>query len=50
MHLNVRKRRTVQHSLLNDEALKDYAALAVLEPYIYEHLQIDEPTISSDRH
>ena len=35
MHLNVEKRRTVQHSLLNDEALKDYAALTVLELYIY---------------
>jgi hypothetical protein len=50
MHLNVGKRRTVQHSLLNDEALKDYAALAVLEPYIYQHPQTGEPTISPDRH
>ena len=50
IHLNVGKRRTVQYGLLNDEALKDYAALAVIEPYIYEHPQTGEPTISSDRH
>jgi hypothetical protein len=37
MHLNVGKQRTVQYSLLNDEALKDYAALVILEPYIYKH-------------
>jgi hypothetical protein len=42
--------RRVQYSLLNDEALKDYAALAVLEPYIYQHPQTGEPTISPDRH
>ena len=35
MYLNVGKRRTVQHSLLNDEVLKDYTVLTVLEPYIY---------------
>jgi hypothetical protein len=50
MHLNVGKRRTVQYGLLNDEVLKDYAALAVLEPYIYQHPQTGEPTISPDRH
>ena len=50
MHLNVGKRRTVQHGLLNDKALKDYAALVVLEPYIYEYPQTGELTISLDRH
>jgi hypothetical protein len=50
MHLNVGKRRTVQYGLLNDEVLKDYAALAVLEPYIYQHPQTGELTISPDRY
>jgi ribonuclease HI len=50
MHLNVGKQRTVQYGLLNDEALQDYTALAVLEPYIYQHPQTGEPTISPDRH
>jgi hypothetical protein len=50
MYLNVGKRRTVQYGLLNDEALKDYTALAVLELYIYKHPQTGELTISSDRY
>jgi hypothetical protein len=50
MHLNIGKRRTVQYSLLNDEALKNYVTLVVLEPYIFKHPQIGEPTISPDRH
>lgn len=33
LQLNVRKRREVQQSLMNDEGLKDYAALAISEPY-----------------
>jgi hypothetical protein len=37
MYLSVGKRRTVQYGLLNDEALKDYVTLAVLEPYIFKH-------------
>jgi hypothetical protein len=37
MYLNVGKRRTVQYGLLNDEVLKDYTVLAVLELYIYKH-------------
>jgi hypothetical protein len=49
MHLNVGKRRTVQCGLLNDEALKDYTALSVVEPYIYRHPQTGEPMISQDR-
>jgi hypothetical protein len=35
MHLNVGKRRTISYGLLNDEALKDYVALVVIELYIY---------------
>ena len=35
MHLNAGKRRTVQYGLLNDDSVKDYTALAVVEPYIY---------------
>jgi hypothetical protein len=50
MHLNVGKQRTVQYGLLNDKALKDYTALAVLEPYIYKHPQTGDLTISLDRH
>jgi hypothetical protein len=50
MHLNVGKRRTVQYGLLNDEALKDYVALAVIEPYIYQHPRTGDPTISPDQH
>jgi hypothetical protein len=50
MHLNVGKQRTVQYGLLNDEALKDYTALAILEPYIYQHPQTGELTISPDQH
>ncbi|EAQ87075.1 hypothetical protein CHGG_08328 [Chaetomium globosum CBS 148.51] len=33
LQLNVRKRREVQQSLLNDEGLKDFAVLAISEPY-----------------
>jgi hypothetical protein len=33
LQLNVHKRREVQQSLLNDEGLKDYAVLAISEPY-----------------
>ncbi|PWI64591.1 hypothetical protein PCL_09521 [Purpureocillium lilacinum] len=33
LQLNVRKREPVQQSLMNDETLKDYAVLAVSEPY-----------------
>jgi hypothetical protein len=35
MHLNVGKRRLVQYSLLNDETIKDFDAIAVVEPYIF---------------
>jgi hypothetical protein len=33
LQLNVRKRREVQQSLLNNEGLKDYTVLAISEPY-----------------
>lgn len=33
LRLNVHKRKEVQQSLLNDEGLKDYLALAISEPY-----------------
>ena len=46
MHLNAGKRRTFQYGLLNDETLKDYTTLAVVEPYIYQQPQTGEPTIS----
>jgi hypothetical protein len=50
MHLNAGKRRTVQYCLLNDESLKDYTALAVVEPVIYQQPQTGGITISQDRH
>jgi hypothetical protein len=49
MHLNVGKRRTVQHSLLNDAAIKDFVAFTVVEPYVFQHPQTGEPTIPQDR-
>ena len=39
MHLNVGKRRLVQHSLLNDVTIKDFDAIAVVEPYISSTLK-----------
>jgi hypothetical protein len=48
MQLNVGKRRAVQHGLLNDEGIKDFDAIAVLEPYIFRHPQTDEPTVPTD--
>jgi hypothetical protein len=50
MHLNVGKQRTVQHGLLNDETPKGYVAPAILEPYVYEQPETEEPTISPDQH
>jgi hypothetical protein len=46
MHLNAGKRRAVQYGLLNDETIRDFTALAVVEPYIFQHPQIGVPTIS----
>jgi hypothetical protein len=50
MHLNAGKRKAVQHGLLNDETIKGFTALAVVEPYIFQHPQTGVPTISQDRH
>jgi hypothetical protein len=33
LQLNVRKKTEVQHSLLNDEDLKDFSILAISEPH-----------------
>lgn len=35
LQLNVRKQQTVQHSLMNDEQLKDFGVLAISEPYAW---------------
>ena len=40
------KRKEVQQSLLNDETLKDFDALATVEPYIYKHLHTGRPTVT----
>jgi hypothetical protein len=45
LHLNVGKRKQVQQSLLNDETLKDFDALAIVEPYIYRHLHTGKLTV-----
>ena len=36
LQLNMQKRREVQHSVMNDERLRGYAALVVSEPYVFE--------------
>jgi hypothetical protein len=36
LQLNMQKRREVQHSVMNDERLKKYAALVISEPYGFE--------------
>jgi hypothetical protein len=33
LQLNVRKQQMVQHSLMNDDSLKDFGVLAISEPY-----------------
>jgi hypothetical protein len=48
LHLNVGKRPAVQQSLLNDNTLKDFDAMTVLEPYIFRHPQTGDPTIAQD--
>ena len=49
LHLNVGKRPAVQQSLLNDDSIKDFDALTVVEPYIFRHPQTGTPTIAQDR-
>jgi hypothetical protein len=46
LHLNVGKRKQVQQSLLNDETLKDFDALAIVEPYIYRYPHTGKPTVT----
>jgi hypothetical protein len=46
LHLNVGKRKQVQQSLLNDKTLKDFDALAIVEPYIYRHLHTGKPIVT----
>lgn len=46
LQLNVGKRQTVQHSLLNDTTLQDYLVLVTLEPYIYGHPDTQTPKLS----
>jgi hypothetical protein len=46
LHLNVGKRKQVQQSLLNDETLKDFDALAIVEPYIYRHPHTSKPIVT----
>jgi hypothetical protein len=46
LHLNLGKRKQVQQSLLNDETLKDFDALATVEPYIYRHPHTNKPTVT----
>ena len=36
LQLNMQKRREVQHSVMNDASLKEYTALVVSEPYVFE--------------
>ena len=36
LQLNIQKRREVQHSVLNDAGLKEYTALIISEPYVFE--------------
>jgi hypothetical protein len=36
LQLNTQKRREVQHSVMNDVRLKEYAALVFSEPYVFE--------------
>ena len=43
LHLNIDKRKTVHWSLFCDESLAGFDALSVVEPYIYEDLDIGEP-------
>jgi hypothetical protein len=48
LQLNVGKKLAVQQSLLNDDTLKDFDAMTVLEPYIFRHPRKGKPTIAQD--
>jgi hypothetical protein len=45
LYLNLGKRKQVQLSLLNNETLKDFNALATVELYIYRHLHTNKLTV-----
>jgi hypothetical protein len=49
LHVNIDKRKTVHWSLVCDESLAGFAAFSVVEPYIYEDLDIGEPAFPVDR-
>lgn len=36
LQLNMQKRREVQHSVMNNVNLKEFAALVISEPYVFE--------------
>jgi hypothetical protein len=36
LQLNIQKRREVQHNVMNGVNLKEFAALAISEPYVFE--------------
>ena len=46
---NMQKRREVQHSVMNDASLKEYTALAISEPYVFEMDDRWEGEYESDR-
>jgi hypothetical protein len=48
LYLNVGKRPAVQQSLLNDDSIKDFDVLTVVELYIFRHPQTGTPTIAQD--
>jgi hypothetical protein len=49
LYLNVGKSLGVQQSLSNDESLKGFDVMTVVQPYIFQHPQTGAPTISQDR-
>jgi hypothetical protein len=49
LYLNVGRRRLAQNSLLNDETLKDFQAIFVVEPYIFATPDNNEPNIQQDQ-
>jgi hypothetical protein len=50
LHLNVGKRREAHLGLLNDGSLRDFTALAIVEPYVYMDPGTGESTTYQDRH
>jgi exonuclease III len=50
LQLNVRKRDMVQQSLLNDESLKDFSALAISEPYFWKNEENNAIVVTPVQH